>query len=183
MPTTANFAFSERSQQQLQRALVTPAVLASPLWLSFGALTGVGVAWWLMNRWTKPINLEALTGTASSIPDTTINIAVADLGTLDIPTDAVAETIVIAQVEAINDVAPEVEVKAEADDLTRLVGVGPKLAIALAERGVTSFAQLAAWTADDLVAIDTELKLLGRPMRNGWVDQAARFVAEGRAGA
>ena len=62
------------------------------------------------------------------------------------------------------------------DDLTRLVGVGPKLAVSLAARGVTSFAQIAAWTADDLAKVDTDLKLLGRASRDAWVAQAKRFL-------
>ena len=63
------------------------------------------------------------------------------------------------------------------DDLTRLVGIGPKIAEALAARGVATFANLAALTADDLTAIDTEMNLKGRPVRDAWVAQAQRLAA------
>ena len=63
------------------------------------------------------------------------------------------------------------------DDLTQLVGVGPKLAAALAERGVTRFAQLAAWTTDDLAAIDLALNLRGRAHRDNWIAQAKTLAA------
>ncbi len=61
------------------------------------------------------------------------------------------------------------------DDLTRLVGIGPKLAAALAERGVTRYAQIAAWTADEISELDKALDLKGRPARDAWVAQAKRF--------
>ncbi len=74
-------------------------------------------------------------------------------------------------VEAVAEAAPVV-----ADDLTRLVGIGPKLAVSLAERGVTTFAQLAAWTSKDLAEVDLALSLKGRAVRDAWVAQARRFA-------
>ena len=62
------------------------------------------------------------------------------------------------------------------DDLTRLTGIGPKLAIALAERGVTSFAQIAAWTDAEAAALDAEMKLMGRIARDAWIAQARRHA-------
>ena len=64
------------------------------------------------------------------------------------------------------------------DDLTRLVGIGPKLQVALAERGVTRFAQIALWAEADLAEIDKALDLKGRAVRDAWVAQAKRFAAE-----
>ena len=61
------------------------------------------------------------------------------------------------------------------DDLTTLVGIGPKLAAALAERGVTTYAHLAAWTTDQAEAFDAELSLKGRVARDAWVAQAKRL--------
>jgi predicted flap endonuclease-1-like 5' DNA nuclease len=74
---------------------------------------------------------------------------------------------------------PKVPAPAARDDLTRLVGIGPKLAAALAERGVTAFAQIAAWTEADLAEIDAALNLRGRASRDDWVGQAKRFAAGG----
>jgi predicted flap endonuclease-1-like 5' DNA nuclease len=59
------------------------------------------------------------------------------------------------------------------DDLTRIKGVGPKLNRLLGELGVTSFAQIAAWTEADIAAIDARLgSFAGRPTRDAWVEQA-----------
>ena len=95
--------------------------------------------------------------------------------------DPVIEAPVEVAVEAVEpepvvEAEPEPAVSATIDDLTRLVGVGPKLAVALAERGVTSFAQIAAWTADDLAEFDHALSLKGRAVRDAWVAQARRFA-------
>lgn len=93
---------------------------------------------------------------------------------------AIAE-VVAAPVEAaveITEAVPEVveTVADAADDLTRLVGVGPKLAASLAELGVTSFSQIAAWTPDELASFDQLLNLKGRAERDAWVAQAQRLA-------
>jgi predicted flap endonuclease-1-like 5' DNA nuclease len=69
-------------------------------------------------------------------------------------------------------VAPGPEAAAAADDLTRLTGVGPRIAAALAAHGVTRFAQLAAWTPEQLSAFDAEMNLRGRALRGDWIAQA-----------
>jgi predicted flap endonuclease-1-like 5' DNA nuclease len=72
---------------------------------------------------------------------------------------------------------PKAAAPAAVDDLTRLFGVGPKLAAALAERGVTAFAQIAAWTEAELSEIDAALNLRGRALRDDWVGQAKGLAA------
>ncbi|MCV6595319.1 MAG: 50S ribosomal protein L21 [Silicimonas sp.] len=67
---------------------------------------------------------------------------------------------------------------AGADDLKRLSGVGPALEKKLHEAGVTSFAQIAGWGAEDIAAMDEKLSFKGRIERDGWVDQAKAFEAE-----
>ncbi|MDP4575880.1 hypothetical protein Q9K02_12075 [Qipengyuania sp. G39] len=65
------------------------------------------------------------------------------------------------------------------DDLTRIKGVGPKLAALLREQGVTGFAQVAAWTEEDIDRIDPTLgRFEGRIRRDDWVGQA-RLLADG----
>ncbi|MFW5655475.1 MAG: 50S ribosomal protein L21 [Roseicyclus sp.] len=66
----------------------------------------------------------------------------------------------------------------DGDDLKRLSGVGPALEKKLRAAGVTSFAQIAAWTEADIAAFDEKLDFKGRIEREGWVDQA-RALAEG----
>lgn len=72
-------------------------------------------------------------------------------------------------------VAPGPEAENAADDFTRLNGVGPRIAAGLVAHGVTRFAQLAAWTADQLAAFDQEMKLRGRAIRSDWIEQAKRL--------
>lgn len=72
---------------------------------------------------------------------------------------------------------------AEGDDLLRLKGVGPKLKTLLTDLGVTSFAQIAAWTDTDIAAIDAKLgNFKGRPVRDQWIDQAKYLAAGDIAG-
>jgi predicted flap endonuclease-1-like 5' DNA nuclease len=71
-------------------------------------------------------------------------------------------------------------VQAAADDLTQLVGIGPTLAGKLGDLGVTTFADIAAWTDEDIARFDKELKLMGRVGRDNWIDQA-RQLAEASA--
>lgn len=65
-----------------------------------------------------------------------------------------------------------------ADDLRKIKGIGPKIVGILQARGVTRYAQIAAWSDADLAAIDAELgSFAGRPLRDNWVDQAALLAA------
>lgn len=67
---------------------------------------------------------------------------------------------------------------ASADDLTRIKGLGPKIASLLGELGVTSFAQIAAWSDADVERIDTQLgRFQGRITRDQWVAQAKLLAA------
>ena len=67
---------------------------------------------------------------------------------------------------------------ASADNLKELSGVGPALEKKLHDAGVTSFAQIAAWTEADIAAMDEKLSFKGRIEREGWVDQAKAKLAE-----
>ncbi|MEQ9261405.1 MAG: 50S ribosomal protein L21 [Roseovarius sp.] len=77
--------------------------------------------------------------------------------------------------------APKAEAKAApksegADDLKLLSGVGPALEKKLIEAGVTTFAQIAAWTEEDIAAMDEKLSFKGRIEREGWVEQAKELA-------
>jgi len=65
---------------------------------------------------------------------------------------------------------------ADTDDLKRLSGVGPALEKKLLEAGVTSFAQIAAWTEKDVEEFGEKLSFKGRIEREGWIDQAKEFA-------
>jgi len=71
---------------------------------------------------------------------------------------------------------PLPDLPAPGDDLTVMTGIGPKLSEALAARGVTRFAQIAAWTDADLAEMDVALGLKGRAVREAWIAQAKRLA-------
>ena len=68
--------------------------------------------------------------------------------------------------------AAKTEAAAAADDLTRITGVGPAAVKKLADAGLTSFAQIAALSEDDIAAIE------GVKIKPEWVEQA-RELAQG----
>ncbi len=76
-------------------------------------------------------------------------------------------------------VAPPPPPAPAADDLTRMKGVGPRLAERLGSVGITSFAQLAALTPEEADALDARLgDFQGRIHRDRWIEQAG-FLARG----
>lgn len=65
------------------------------------------------------------------------------------------------------------------DDLTRIKGLGPKLAATLQDLGVSSFGQIAGWDDTEIERVDAQLgRFQGRIRRDDWVGQA-RLLAEG----
>lgn len=67
---------------------------------------------------------------------------------------------------------------AAADALTELTGVGPALATKLNEAGITTFAQVAAWTEADLDALsETITGLKTKAEKNDWIN-AAKALAK-----
>jgi NADH-quinone oxidoreductase subunit E len=59
-----------------------------------------------------------------------------------------------------------------ADDLERIRGIGPVLCQRLNKLGITTFAQIAAFTEADVARIDEVLDFKGRIAREDWVEQA-----------
>ena len=64
------------------------------------------------------------------------------------------------------------------DDLKELSGVGPALEKKLHENGVTTFAQIAAWTEADVADMDEKLSFKGRIEREGWIEQAKELAGK-----
>ena len=163
------------------------------------------IAYWWMTSWTRAVNVEAFAAFVPAIEPVTplaVTEAAAEAATKPL-VEAAAETIepaIEAKVESVEPTmeaaaapepiaavpqpepvieavaAPEPALETVADDLTRMVGIGPKLAAALAERGVSSFAQIAAWAEHDLIEVDAALSLKGRAVREAWVAQAKRLA-------
>lgn len=101
--------------------------------------------------------------------------------------DALAAAPAVADAEAGPVITPTVATPAAADpavsstapdDLTRIKGLGPKLAALLVELGVTTFAQIAAWDDAAVARIDAQLgRFSGRITRDQWVEQAKLLAA------
>ena len=93
---------------------------------------------------------------------------------------AVAVAAAEAKKPAKKAAAPKAEAPAAAaaggDDLKKLSGVGPALEKKLHEAGVTTFAQIAAWTDADVAAMDEKLSFKGRIEREGWIAQAQEMT-------
>ncbi|THV25566.1 5' DNA nuclease [Peteryoungia ipomoeae] len=68
----------------------------------------------------------------------------------------------------------------QADDLKKIEGIGPKLEQVLRGRGISRFVDLMDLDDAALAALDTELGLDGRSLRDDWKGQAARLVKPGR---
>lgn len=147
---------AETTEAQLDASLETAEAVAQPL-------------------------VEAVVAANEDVVEAVVESIDAEAVALEAVAEAPAE--VAELVYPISETAPAVieavaETASEAvDDLTRLVGVGPKLAASLAELGVTKFSQIAAWTPDELSSYDQLLNLKGRAERDAWIAQAKRFAA------
>ena len=65
----------------------------------------------------------------------------------------------------------------QADDLTRINGIGPVLAQTLKELGITTYAQIANFSAADIERVSTELDSFpGRIERDRWVEGARELM-------
>ena len=67
---------------------------------------------------------------------------------------------------------------AAGDDLSEISGVGPVIVKKLHGEGITTFAQVAAWTDADVEAIEEKLSFKGRVGREDWIAQA-KVLAKG----
>jgi predicted flap endonuclease-1-like 5' DNA nuclease len=93
------------------------------------------------------------------------------------------ETVQVAAPVVQAPLAATAESAGPPDELTRMKGVGPKVAALLASLGVTRFDQIAAWTDADVARIDAQLGAFkGRVTRDQWVEQARLLAAGDTAG-
>lgn len=150
------------------------------------------VVWWVWGR-TKPAPkrreyTDVLSEGAEKAARNTALIDAPSAAALVTPPPGVGtmagigEVVAAAAAEEVIEAAP-VSAPAPApqggDDLGRIKGVGPKLKALLASLGVTSYAQIAAWTDADIARIDAQLgTFAGRATRDNWVEQA-KLLASG----
>lgn len=69
----------------------------------------------------------------------------------------------------------------EADDLTAIKGIGPKLSDMLNELGIYHYRQIAAWSEADGEWIDDQLAFKGRVAREDWIGQAIKLAEKAAA--
>lgn len=135
-------------------------------WWAFvlALLIGIAVAWWLFaaNRRAR-VEIKAFDALAEGAGPAQRNQAL-----IDAPAGPKA-----------SPPAQPLAVPEGGDDLTRIKGLGPKIATLLHGLGVTSFFQIASWSEADIDRIDARLTgFEGRIRRDNWVAQA-KFLAEG----
>lgn len=160
-------------------------------WLAFALalLIGLLVAWWLFGRVShdtrrreyRPDVLDE--GVAPAQRNQALIDQPATIVTPPPATGAmggIGEVIAAAAAEEVAEVRTAVEASSSpsvvaegGDDLRRIKGVGPKLAALLHSLGISSYAQVAAWTDADIDRIDAKLgTFAGRIRRDSWVEQA-----------
>ncbi|MBU0740032.1 MAG: 5' DNA nuclease [Alphaproteobacteria bacterium] len=85
-----------------------------------------------------------------------------------------------AKVEPAAPAAKPKKASGKVDDLKKIDGIGPKVEQVLKGRGITRFKDLAEMNEKALDALDKELGLGGRVLRDDWAGQARR-LAGGKA--
>ncbi|MBY5810197.1 5' DNA nuclease [Rhizobium leguminosarum] len=70
--------------------------------------------------------------------------------------------------------------RGKTDDLKLIAGIGPKLEQVLNSKGIRSFAEIAAWTDEEIARLDAELSFNGRIGRDDWTGQAKVLAGRGR---
>ncbi|MGH1542808.1 MAG: 50S ribosomal protein L21 [Arenicella sp.] len=71
---------------------------------------------------------------------------------------------------------PAAKKAAGGDDLTKISGVGPVIVGKLEALGITTYKQIAEFSADDIAKTDEELNFKGRIERDEWVKQAKELM-------
>lgn len=103
-----------------------------------------------------------------------------DTGAPYVPTPQMAPAAVAKAAEAaLRQPTALTAPEGEADDLTRIKGIGPKLSKTLNELGIFHFKQIANWEADEAGWIDEYLSFKGRVAREQWIEQAQKFSSNG----
>lgn len=157
--------------------------------LAIGALIALVVLWWIVlaTRKTRVRVDRRDTLDEGAAP------AARNQVLIDAPSAAVRDAAVsVAAPEALGGAGVAVAAAVEdglaaarhpVDDLLRIKGLGPKLALALQDLGVTSIDQIAAWKDADIDRIDAQLgRFEGRIRRDRWVEQAKLLAAGDQKG-
>ena len=167
-------------------------------WLAFALalIIGLLVAWWLFGRAStaprrdyKPDVLDEGAAPAQrnqalidAAPAAAIITPIITPAPMSVGMAGIGEAVAVGAQDVVEEAAaatPAPAVDATGDDLAQIKGVGPKLVAVLGALGVTSFAQIAAWSEADIAEVDAKLgTFAGRIARDSWVEQC-KFLAAG----
>ncbi|MEI2385536.1 50S ribosomal protein L21 [Breoghania sp. JC706] len=89
---------------------------------------------------------------------------------------AKAET--VSEATASETTAAKAEATSGADDLKKLQGLGPAIEKKLNAAGITTYAQIASMTAEDVARVEEEAGIKGRFERDNWVEQAKELAGK-----
>lgn len=163
---------------------MTEFVAANLTVLVVGALIVLAAAWWaiIATRRTR-VQLDRRDTLDEGAAPAARNQALIDAPPAAVPLPPMVPEGVGAVGVAIAAAAEEARIDAlRGDDLTRIKGLGPKLATTLQGLGVTTFAQIAAWDDAEIDRVDAQLgRFQGRIRRDAWVEQARLLAAGDRS--
>ena len=135
------------------------------------------IAWWIMRRPAERVRTETIDVLTPGAAPAARNTLLVDAPSVIAPPGAellggIGEIISAAATSSATSLV-------DADNLTRIKGLGPKIATLLRSLGVTRFDQIAAWSEADVARIDPQLGTFhGRIARDNWVEQA-RYLSAG----
>ena len=141
------------------------------------------IAWWIIRRPAERVRTETVDVLTPGAAPAARNALLVDAPPIvPLPAGDIIGGVgeVIAAAASAEVAASTVETPVgEGDDLTRIKGLGPKIATLLRGLGVTRFAQIAAWSEADIARIDAQLGTFqGRIARDNWIEQA-RYLSAG----
>ena len=139
----------------------------------------IWLLWWLWTRMheeTETVEVELDLPEAEPAAEPVVAEAADRAATLDLPEEEAEEEETATEVE----VPEESEAAPTPDKLTRIEGIGPKISSVLQAAGITTFAQLADTTPEQIEQIledaDPRLRRLAKPAT--WREQAALAASD-----
>ena len=135
------------------------------------------IAWWIMHHPAERVRTETVDVLTPGAAPAARNTLLVDAPPVVAPPGAellggIGEIISAAATSSATSLD-------DADDLTRIKGLGPKIATLLRSLGISRFDQIAAWSEADVARIDSQLGTFqGRIARDNWIEQA-RYLSSG----
>lgn len=151
-------------------------------WIFAGFMLGVLVGWWIWARTQPPASVEPaivaqlraeLDAASGALARATSDLAASTNARKALEGSLVAAGVTLTPLFLDAPDGPS-------DDLTRIDGIGSRLAELLASIGVFHIRQIAAWNEAHIAEVDAKLGAFkGRITRDDWVGQAKAIEAQG----